>query len=634
MIRSILILLTLLPVLAFAQPNQLKEVEVSADRFKSPNYELGKDIIIIKASQLQNFPVLSLEQVLRFVPGVDIQSRNSFGVQSDISLRGGTFSEVLMLIDGVRVNDPLTGHFNCNIPIPVSQIERIEIVKGAASAEFGADAVTGVINIVTKTRASSDSSLKVNGNAGFGDFNLFYGGINLYVKKKNITFEIGTEGRYSKGQKLPTDINNRFAISTTSLAVKAKIGKKSALYYRSSFDYRNFNAQYFYTRSIADKATEVTQLAWNSLGFNHKSNKSNIDVDFSWRYNHDEYKFNPKSKPSVHFTNTFNIQFFHQLNLQKWLKLNYGIQGEAKTIRSNDRGNHKNYRAGLFLGMKFIPVKSLTFQANIREDFDQNFGFEFCPQFSAAWNYKFITIRANGGRTIRAADFTERFISNFLPGPLSAGRNIGNPDLEAERSWSVEGGIDISPIKDFTFSITGFSRWSKNLIDYTTTSYDLIPNNQNLTPGATYFYALNISQVHSKGFEANASLTQSLADVAEAHLQVGYLYAISDLNANLVTKYVSNQTRHLVNGNLVIRILNFQTELAVLYKWRPIDKSDSPTVASKEVILINGAISASLFKQRLALRLQCENLANRIYRDVLGAQLPGRWYSAGLQFKF
>ena len=187
------------------------------------------------------------------------------------------------------------------------------------------------------------------------------------------------------------------------------------------------------------------------------------------------------------------------------------------------------------------------------------------------------------------------------------------------------------PIK---ISITGFSRWSKNLIDYTTTAFENIPNNQNLTPGASYFYAQNISAVQTKGFEASFNYDQDIADIVKTGFQIGYLYSISDLNSNITTKYITNQTRHLLNGNLVLRVLNLQTELAVLYKWRPIDETNSLTQPSKEIVLVNGAISASFFKQRLSARLQCENLANRIYRDVLGAQMPGRWYSAGLQFKF
>ncbi|HRF24346.1 MAG TPA: TonB-dependent receptor plug domain-containing protein, partial [Chitinophagaceae bacterium] len=95
----------------------------------------------------------------RYLPGVEVQQRGPQGSQSDIVLRGGTFQQVLVIIDGIKLNDPLTGHFNSYIPINTDEIERIEILKGAASAIYGSEAVGGVINIITKTfyRKNTDS---------------------------------------------------------------------------------------------------------------------------------------------------------------------------------------------------------------------------------------------------------------------------------------------------------------------------------------------------------------------------------------------------------------------------------------------------------------------------------------------
>src|ERR1700694_4441408 len=76
------------------------------------------------------------------------------GAQSDIVLRGGTFQQVLVILDGVRLNDPNTGHFTSYIPIAPAEIDRIEILKGASSAVYGSEAVGGVIQIVTKTFAT------------------------------------------------------------------------------------------------------------------------------------------------------------------------------------------------------------------------------------------------------------------------------------------------------------------------------------------------------------------------------------------------------------------------------------------------------------------------------------------------
>ena len=105
-------------------------------------------------NEFSKLPVHSIDDLLRYVPGIEIQARGPMGAQSDIVLRGGTFQQVLVIVDGIRINDPLTGHFNSYIPIAPSEIDRIEILKGASSAIYGSDAVGGVIHIITKTFAS------------------------------------------------------------------------------------------------------------------------------------------------------------------------------------------------------------------------------------------------------------------------------------------------------------------------------------------------------------------------------------------------------------------------------------------------------------------------------------------------
>jgi vitamin B12 transporter len=98
--------------------------------------------------------VQSLDELLRYVPGVEVQARGPMGAQSDLVLRGGTFQQVLVVLDGLRLNDPITGHFSSYIPIAPAEIERIEILKGASSALYGSDAVGGVVHIITKTFAA------------------------------------------------------------------------------------------------------------------------------------------------------------------------------------------------------------------------------------------------------------------------------------------------------------------------------------------------------------------------------------------------------------------------------------------------------------------------------------------------
>jgi iron complex outermembrane receptor protein len=151
---------------AHAQEIELDPITVTATLSQKRASETGRNITILKGERIKNLPVHSLDELLRYVPGVEIQARGPMGSQSDIVLRGSTFQQVLIILDGMRLNDPITGHFNSYIPIAPSEIERIEILKGASSAIHGADAVGGVINIITKSFAAKQNKENTNISAG------------------------------------------------------------------------------------------------------------------------------------------------------------------------------------------------------------------------------------------------------------------------------------------------------------------------------------------------------------------------------------------------------------------------------------------------------------------------------------
>src|SRR4051812_38645247 len=118
----------------------------------------GRNLFVIKGERFSMLPIHSLDELLRYLPGIEVQSRGPMGAQSDIVLRGGTFQQVLVLLDGMRVNDPNTGHFTSYIPISPREIDRIEILKGASSAVYGSEAVGGVIHIITKSFTASQQN--------------------------------------------------------------------------------------------------------------------------------------------------------------------------------------------------------------------------------------------------------------------------------------------------------------------------------------------------------------------------------------------------------------------------------------------------------------------------------------------
>src|SRR4030095_9268627 len=136
-------LLILLSFLSNAQQSEinLNPVTVTASLQPLPVSRTGRNIATIPGNYFRKLSVHSIDELLRYIPGVEVQMRGPAGSQSDIVLRGGTFQQVLVILDGIRLNDPTTGHFNSYIPIAPAEIERIEVLKGASSAIYGSEAV-------------------------------------------------------------------------------------------------------------------------------------------------------------------------------------------------------------------------------------------------------------------------------------------------------------------------------------------------------------------------------------------------------------------------------------------------------------------------------------------------------------
>ena len=171
---------------AFAQVPVLEPVLISSSAKQKRIRETGRNISVLTKDDIKNIPANSLDELLRFVPGIEVQQRGPQGSQSDLIIRGGTFQQVLVVIDGMRANEPLTGHFNAYIPIHPEEIERIEVIKGAAAAIFGPDAVGGVVHVITKafthnfeTRNKSAAATMQGRQYGF-----FNRKKELFIKKK------------------------------------------------------------------------------------------------------------------------------------------------------------------------------------------------------------------------------------------------------------------------------------------------------------------------------------------------------------------------------------------------------------------------------------------------------------------
>ncbi|MGC8745546.1 MAG: TonB-dependent receptor, partial [Candidatus Saccharicenans sp.] len=131
-------------------PKIEENILVTASVLPSFKAETARSVAVITREEIKNLPVSTVEELLKYVLGFDLQQRGAEGIQADATIRGGTFEQTLVLIDGFKVNDPQTGHNSLNLPLSVDDVDRVEILRGPGSRLFGPNAFSGMINIVTR----------------------------------------------------------------------------------------------------------------------------------------------------------------------------------------------------------------------------------------------------------------------------------------------------------------------------------------------------------------------------------------------------------------------------------------------------------------------------------------------------
>ncbi|MGM0546339.1 MAG: TonB-dependent receptor plug domain-containing protein [Bacteroidota bacterium] len=604
-----------------------KEVVISSSRVPQTAAGSGRNITTISERMIEDMPAHTPDELFRYISGVEVQSRGAFGTQSDFSLRGSTFSQVLVLVDGMRINEPLTAHLNSNIPVAPSEIERIEVLHGPAAAQYGADAVGGAINIITHTFGSQPNEKKTNARlkGGYGQNELKMGRGGLYHSDENYRISGGGMWHQSPGQELTDDYRNRFNVANGSVSGGVKLNNNWDLALRSGYDYRDFNARYYYTASPADDATETVSAWWNQMQLQRTSENSVTTFKGSFKRTEDEYIFNPETPANEHTTTLGTAQLYQYRNLSDAWDITYGAQFDNRLIRSTDRGDHSNWHYAGFTMMQWQPTNPMTFSGSLRLDHDENYGTELMPQISFSYQQEDWILRASAGRSVRSASFTERFISTNLSGPLAEGRNLGNPWLQAERAWSGETGADFFPWENVRFSATGFVRESADLIDYTMINANEIRNDDNLQTGASYLYAQNLNTITTAGIETELSLTHDIGNNWLVNSTLGYSFTDFFGAENVASKYVSNYAKHLVNG--ILNVDRGPFDVSVSAVWKKSQSSDNEAInafRSSVYSLWNMKISYDI-SHNLSLGIQVDNVFDQDNEDILGAQMPGRW---------
>ena len=621
-------LLCSLSISVLAQNSQLSEVVVTASMLPQQEKETGRNIVSIKGSSLQNLPISSIDELLKYLPGIETQQRGPAGTQSNIIIRGGTFQQVLVIIDGIRINDPLTGHFNSYIPLHPEDINRIEIIKGAASAIYGSDAIGGVVNIITNGLQQKNNH-KLSVGSKWGSYNSRSNNIWWGVQKEKWKLSVSSQQNKADGENLRGTTgyyNNSFYAANFNYAF-ASNWKLHVLYANDS---RDFNAQNFYTTFKSDTASEIVKSNWTQMGLSKQYTHKIVKFDVAYKNLSDRFRFNPAGSFNENKTSLFVAQGSVQFTRNPNHQIVTGAQWIHKKIRSNDRGNHELAHGAAFLIATHKLPKNIFINESLRIDWDQSYGWIIIPQVNGSWVNGNLTSRASVGKGVRDADFTERY--NNYNKSIVTGGSIGNPFLQAEKSWSYELGADYRMGSNFKWGATAFLRDQNNLIDWTPTPYPMMPRQSNLVITGSYSLATNVSSVKTKGIETDLTYNKKWGEDYELNLSTGLVWLSSTSPNKTPSFYISSHARFLWNEQIVFRANNLQLAINSVYKIRNVQTASAINAAlSTNYFLVNSKFSYLTSKRKGNVFLEITNLTNTPYSDLLGAIMPSRWIAAGFQ---
>ncbi len=609
----------------------LSGITITASLQEQQQKETGRNIISIRGDYFNALAVHSLDELLRYLPGVEVQQRGPQGAQSNIILRGGTFQQVLVIIDGIRLNDPLTGHFNSYIPMNPAEIERIEILKGAAAAIYGSEAVGGVINIISRSfhKQTFKPGKLFRGRLMTGEYALINGEAYGRMSTAKSVYSAGFQSNNADGPGL-RGTNGFFHLHNANIAMATQLSKNWIIRFRAAADWRSFNAQNFFTTFSSDTAREKVNSWWNHLRMEIKTRKGSLQWDAGYKQLRDQYWFRPAAVPNDNKTNLFTTQVYYHSATGKKSDNTTGIQFMRKAIRSNDRGNHRLWHGAVYSIFHQQPIKNFHLNESIRLDWDENYGTILVPQFNLVWSPDKFSVRVSAGRSFRDADFTERY-NNYNKALVTSG-SIGNPFLQPENSWNLEAGMDFRSNDGWQLRTTLFSRWHRNLIDWAPTPYAEMPRKENLSPAGTYSLATNLESINSTGFEMDVLFKKNITINCSITGTLGYTFIRSVNDDEVPSFYISSHARHLINFTGQLNLRSFSLGINGLFKERNSREANAIGARITPSYFIMGTkLSYALPGNHFRFSFQADNIFDKKYSDLLGASMPGRWLSGGIE---
>jgi len=583
---------------------QIKEVVVTATRTEKEQKDVTQSVTVITAEDIKKSGATTAAEVIERTSGVELNDYGTRGSLNNISIRGASFQQVLVLLDGRRMNSSSAGGFDMsNLPVLVDEIDRIEIVRGASSALYGTDAVGGVVNIITKTTTTAETS--VTGEAGSHGYQSV--AVANANKMGKFSYALSAGKEKSDGFRTNSDLDKTIA--------GAKFG-----YELSQDSSLEMSADYL-EKQIGVPGSEQfpSPLAqeWDrntgaSLTYRTKFSKE-LDLRLNAYENRDKiiYKDPDFALDSKHVGKTTGAEAQTNWMVNSWNQLSAGVEVKEDHLTSTDAGEHTASLWAAYLQDEISIGEPLIVVIGGRNDSHSVYGDKFSPRVSARYLIAGpgTIIRASAGEAFRAPTLNDLYWS-------FDGFAMGNANLKPETSKEYEGGVEQPFGKGNSVKVIAFERKVKDLIQW--------------QPDANFIYSpVNIGKARITGYEAEVKLVP----VEQLTWAVNYTYMdpVDETTGEKIYYVIpQRQIKSYVNLSL-FSIMNLYIESRIVRNYvKPGEPSWQYEVVDAKVTMpvsLGQHMKAEVF-------IGEKNIFNRKYSTVKGYPMPPAEVSGGIALQF
>ena len=574
---------------------ELSPIVVTANRSEQRLVDVAQSVTVIDRADIEAAPATSVAQLLQYASGVDVRQRGGFGVQTDVSIRGGATEQTLVLVNGVSMANPQTGHHNMDIPLDVNNIERIEIIKGPGARVYGANAMAGVINIITRHDQAAAVTLQLKGgehqyqsSSVQGDFSIGQWHNNLALAQQ---YSSGFDNDEPTGFNMKTvNYSGRGSVAGNDLEIGAAYGDKK------------FGASRFYFDSPDQKEETESFVSYAALKL--QTGEISWKPQLSWNHHNDIFKYAYGGRWYKNDTDTdkYAAQITAALS-GRWGETSFGFSAEREEVDSSNLGNHHRNGYNLFLNHSVEVYDSITFGAGVSAVYYSGWGWEYWP--GAEVNYKItehLQLFASVAKSFRVPTYVEMYYNTPT--------NIGDADLDAEEAWSYEIGSRWHK-KQLSAHLSIFRRESDDLIDWVRGS------------SSQPWRVRNISSSTTTGVEVGFDIKQPLPVLTQlGRISLDYTYLDHDADSGgLESKYSLDNLRHQLLGAVYFDWCPRLTHVVKVRLQERMLGDSSVVVDSKIMFQLTGNVAVSL---------EGTNLFDEDYIEAGDASMPGRWIMAGI----